>query len=227
MHDACASAPIARRLARVHKQMARSHKMRAALSSRRFGRLHLQSRRTRQNGRAPKMSGSTSALRGRLRTDCQASGRRPNDRRDAGNDGRTDGSHRGSRDSPIHARVILSTETAAGTFHEQPNFIARLFQLPDLQGGLLCHAETSAERRDQPLHLQKLQEDRAPVVWQPIQLHELDGTARQGQAAGRVFTMGARIRALSRHEGASGGNPFGPALSCSPATPVRPSTSGA
>jgi hypothetical protein len=45
MQAACA---YARLLARVHKQLARSHKMRSALSSRRFGRLHLKSRRTRQ-----------------------------------------------------------------------------------------------------------------------------------------------------------------------------------
>jgi hypothetical protein len=48
--------------------------------------------------------------------------------------------------------------------------------------------------------LQKVQEDGAPVVGQPIQFYELDGTARQSWTARRGFTTRARIRALSRHE---------------------------
>ena len=80
--------------------------------------------------------------------------------------------------------------------HDEPDFTARLFQLPVLQGGLPRHAETEAERRDQPLRLQKLQEDGTPVVGQPIQFHELDGTARQGAATGRALAMFARNRAL-------------------------------
>ena len=41
--------------------------------------------------------------------------------------------------------VILLSEAAATTFHDEPNSIARLFQLPVLQGGLLRDAETEAE----------------------------------------------------------------------------------
>ena len=41
--------------------------------------------------------------------------------------------------------VIILSETAATTFNDEPNSIARLFQLPVLQGGLLRYAETEAE----------------------------------------------------------------------------------
>jgi hypothetical protein len=76
--------------------------------------------------------------------------------------------------------------------HDKPDFTARLFQLPVLQGGLLRHAETEAERRDQPLCLQKLQENGAPVVGQPIQFYELDRTARPGEVTGRGLAIFAR-----------------------------------
>ena len=61
MRAACAHARGKRSLACVHKQLARSHKMRAALSSRCFGWLHMQRRRTCQYGRSSKMAGVTSA----------------------------------------------------------------------------------------------------------------------------------------------------------------------
>ena len=75
---------------------------------------------------------------------------------------------------------------AATTFNDEPNAIARLFQLPVLQGGLPRYAETEAEHRYRPLRLQKVQDDGAPVVGQPIQFYELDGTARQSQATGHA-----------------------------------------
>ncbi len=95
----------------------------------------------------------------------------------------------------IDACVTLLSETAA-TFNDEPDLTASLFQLPVLQVGLLRHAKTEAERRDQPLRLQKLQENGAPVVGQPIQFYELDGTSRQGEAIGRALAMFARNRAL-------------------------------
>ena len=85
----------------------------------------------------------------------------------------------------------------ASTFNDEPDFIARLFQLPVLQRGLLRHAEAKAEHRDQPLHLQNLQENCAPLVGQPIQFYELDRTAQKSQATGCGFAMPARINALA------------------------------
>ena len=41
--------------------------------------------------------------------------------------------------------VIFLSEAAATAFNDKPNSIARLFQLPALQGGLLRYAETEAE----------------------------------------------------------------------------------
>jgi hypothetical protein len=47
-----------------------------------------------------------------------------------------------------------------------------------------------------------MQDDSAPVVGQPIQFYELDGTARQSRVTGRGLVMHARIavmRALTRN----------------------------
>ena len=73
---------------------------------------------------------------------------------------------------------------AAATFNDEANAIARLFQLPVLQGSLLRDAGTETEHGCRPLRLQTVRYD-GPSVGQPIQFHELDGTARQGQATGR------------------------------------------
>ena len=73
--------------------------------------------------------------------------------------------------------VIFLSERAATTFNDEPNSIARLFQLPVLQGGLLRHTDTKAEHCCRPLHLHKVQDDGASMVGQPIQFYELDRTA--------------------------------------------------
>jgi hypothetical protein len=44
-----------------------------------------------------------------------------------------------------NGRTSFLSETAATTFNDEPNSIARLFQLPVLQGGLLRYAGTEAE----------------------------------------------------------------------------------
>jgi hypothetical protein len=105
----------------------------------------------------------------------------------------------------ISVGFIFLSETAAAPFvqsDDRPNSIARLFQLPVLQGRLLRDAKTEAERCYRPLHLQKVQHDGAPVVGHPIQFYGLDGTARRNQVIGRNLIMHPRIavmKALNRH----------------------------
>jgi hypothetical protein len=111
------------------------------------------------------------------------------------------------------------SETAATPFiqsDDRPNPIARLFQLPVLQGRLLRDAKTEAEHCCRPLHLQKLQHDGAPVVGQPIQFYELDGTARLTATAASQLgeQLGTRLGEL--HKGAAIMHNEPTALDCEP-----------
>jgi hypothetical protein len=106
----------------------------------------------------------------------------------------------------ISVGFIFLSETAAAPFvqsDDRPNSIARLFQLPVLQGRLLRDAKTEAEHCCRPLHLQKLQHDGAPVVGHPIQFYELDGTARLTATATSQLGEQVGTRLCELHIGAA------------------------
>ena len=86
-----------------------------------------------------------------------------------------------------------------------PNSIARLFQLPVLQGGLPHDADTEAEHCCRPLHLQKVQHDGAPVVGHPIQFYGLDRTVGLTATAASQLgeQVGTRLGEFTNHEPAA------------------------
>ncbi|KRR18605.1 hypothetical protein CQ14_24765 [Bradyrhizobium lablabi] len=84
--------------------------------------------------------------------------------------------------------MVMHADRHTLTSNDEPDSIARLFQLPILQGDLLRYADTKAEHLCWTLHLQKVQQDGVPVVGDPIQFHELDGTARQAELIQHLIT---------------------------------------